>query len=365
MKNPYESLQIVETKEHPFTKRERLKAMEGPILSWFYENSRTLPWRSKPTPYRVWISEIMLQQTRVEAVKPYFERFMKELPDIKALAAVSEDRLFKLWEGLGYYNRARNLQKSARLAVEKYEGRLPASYEKLLEFPGIGSYTAGAISSIAFGIAVPAVDGNVLRVISRVLASGDDISKQSVKNAMEKDLSAVIPRENPGDYNQALIEVGAILCIPNGEARCKICPLYSLCLARQQNIVDRLPIKGEKKERRIENRTILLIENEAEVVIRKRPDKGLLAGLYELPNTESHLSRDEVKNFMKSEGLMEVEITPLEAARHIFSYVEWRMIGYRIQVKTKLPGHYQTAKKETVKKLYSFPTAFKAYTSRI
>jgi A/G-specific adenine glycosylase len=221
--------------------------MERPLLSWYKENARILPWREDSKPYRVWISEIMLQQTRVEAVKPYFARFMEALPDIHRLAVVSEDELLKLWEGLGYYSRAKNLKKAAELLVEQYEGELPASYEELKKLPGIGSYTAGAIASIAFGIPVPAVDGNVLRVISRVTGSKEDILKQSVKTGIEEKIKAVMPQDAASSYNQGLIEIGAVVCIPNGAPLCERCPLNSLCVARAKELTGVIPVKTPKK----------------------------------------------------------------------------------------------------------------------
>lgn len=253
----YDQLQTLEPKKDEFSKEERLKAMEKPLLSWYKNHARVLPWRENPEPYRVWISEIMLQQTRVEAVKPYFERFMAALPDTAALAAVPEDRLFKLWEGLGYYNRARNLKKAAGVIMEQYGGAIPASWEELKTLPGIGSYTAGAIASIAYGIPVPAVDGNVLRVISRVTGSREDILKQSVKKQMEELLLGVMPQEGAGSYNQALIEIGAIVCVPNGEPLCGECPMASVCVARRDGLTKEIPVKTPKNPERSRRRRSL------------------------------------------------------------------------------------------------------------
>ena len=220
-----------------------LEQIVTPLLSWYDKHARVLPWREDTAAYRVWVSEIMLQQTRVEAVKPFFERFIKALPDVQALSEAPEDELLKLWEGLGYYNRVRNMQKAARVIVSEYGGDFPADYEKLLSLPGLGHYTAGAVSSIAFGIPMPAVDGNVLRVLSRVTASYEDVLKQSVKTAMEAEVKKIIPADRAGDFNQALIEIGAIVCVPNGKAKCEICPLAFLCEAYKKGIVDELPTK--------------------------------------------------------------------------------------------------------------------------
>ena len=275
-----------------------------PLLEWYRDNRRQLPWRDQNNAYYTWVSEIMLQQTRVEAVKPYFKHFIGELPDIQALAACPEEKLMKLWEGLGYYNRVRNMQLAAQTVVSAYGGKLPASYKQLLELKGIGNYTAGAIASIAYQIPVPAVDGNVLRVLSRITENRQDIMKQSVRRQAEEKLQEVIPQECPGDFNQAMMELGAVVCVPNGPARCEDCPIAKFCLAYQHGTVEELPVKAPKKQRSLENRTVLVIQDGEKTVIQKRPKKGLLAGLYELPNLGGHLSRDEV--------LAEVERMQLE-----------------------------------------------------
>ena len=298
-----------------------LKQIVKPLLSWYDGHARVLPWRENRHPYRVWVSEIMLQQTRVEAVKPFFERFIKALPDVKSLAECPEDELLKLWEGLGYYNRVRNMQKAAQTVMEQYDGAFPADYEKLLSLPGIGHYTAGAIGSIAFDIPMPAVDGNVLRVLARVKASYEDILKQSVKSSMEKEVRKIIPADRAGDFNQALIELGAIVCVPNGKARCGACPLAFCCMAREKGIVDELPKKKAKKERRLEQKTVLVLREGDRVGIRKRSAKGLLAGMYELPNLEGFLGENEVLEWIRKQGLSPLRILPLAGAKHIFSHV--------------------------------------------
>lgn len=341
-----------------------LEQIVKPLLSWYDGHARILPWRENNSPYRVWVSEIMLQQTRVEAVKPFFERFLKALPDVQALADCPENELLKLWEGLGYYNRVRNMQKAARVVVEEYGGEFPADYDQLLALPGIGHYTAGAIGSIAFGIRMPAVDGNVLRVLSRVKASHEDILKQSVKTAMEQEVQKIIPEDRAGDFNQALIEIGAIVCVPNGKAKCGECPLAFCCKAKEQNIVDELPKKKAKKERRQEQRTVLVLREGDRVAIRKRPPKGLLASLYELPNLEGHLSEDEVLEKIRNWGLSPIRILPLAGAKHIFSHVEWQMTGYAVSLEETenmdQNGLFFIEAKETEEK-YPIPAAFAAY----
>ena len=341
-----------------------LKQIVKPLLSWYDGHARVLPWRENRHPYRVWVSEIMLQQTRVEAVKPFFERFIKALPDVKSLAECPEDELLKLWEGLGYYNRVRNMQKAAQTIMEQYDGAFPADYEKLLSLPGIGHYTAGTIGSIAFDIPMPAVDGNVLRVLARVKASYEDILKQSVKSSMEKEVRKIIPADRAGDFNQALIELGAIVCVPNGKARCGACPLAFCCMAREKGIVDELPKKKAKKERRLEQKTVLVLREGDRVGIRKRSAKGLLAGMYELPNLEGCLGENEVLEWIRKQGLSPLRILPLAGAKHIFSHVEWQMTGYAVSLEETehmdRDGLFFTDAKETEEK-YPIPAAFAAY----
>ncbi len=341
-----------------------LKLIISPLLEWFWSHARVLPWREKPTPYRVWVSEIMLQQTRVEAVKPYFERFTTALPDIQALAECEEENLLKLWEGLGYYNRVRNMQLAARKVMEVYDGQLPADYEELLTLPGIGHYTAGAIASIAYQIPVPAVDGNVLRVISRVTADTSDIMKQSVRTAMEEMLLAIMPRDQAGAFNQALMELGATVCVPNGAPLCTECPWREFCRTRQQERWNEIPVKSKAKPRKIEEKTVFVIRLGDQVVLSKRPSKGLLAGLYEFPNTPGHLTESEALDWAKAHKIKPIRIQPLQPAKHIFSHVEWHMIGYVIRVdelEQREEGLLFVDVKDT-EESYPIPAAFAAYT---
>ena len=342
-----------------------LKDTVEPLLSWFSGHARILPWREEPTSYRVWISEIMLQQTRVEAVKPYFERFLKHLPDMESLANVEDDRLMKLWEGLGYYNRARNLKKAAQVVMESYGGYMPADYDALKKLPGIGSYTAGAVASIAYGIPVPAVDGNVLRVWSRLFLRDEDVLKQSVKNTVEQEFAAVMPKDVPGAYNQALMELGATVCVPNGMAHCEECPLAFMCRAKEEGRVLEFPKKAAKKPRKIEERTVFIIRSEEKTAIGQRPKKGLLAGLYELPNVLGKLTQEEALEYVKGLGFSPIRILPLTEAKHIFSHVDWHMTGYVIRVEEEecspAPDFFLIDPKETEAK-YPIPTAFQAYT---
>ena len=342
----------------------QLEQIVKPLLAWFEKNARTLPWRSISTPYRVWVSEIMLQQTRVEAVKPYFERFMHALPDVKSLAECEEERLLKLWEGLGYYNRVRNMQIAAQTVMEQYDGKLPADYEKLLELKGIGHYTAGAIASIAYGIPVPAVDGNVLRILMRVSADNSDIMKQSVKTRVEQALQQVIPQDCAGSFNQALMELGAIVCVPNGEPLCDQCPWYSFCETRKRGLWQELPVKKKAKGRRIEERTVLVIRDGERVVLKRRPKKGLLAGLYEFPNEPGTLTEDEALRVVQDMHLHPMRIQRLEEAKHIFSHVEWHMQGYMVEVDslTREKAGLLFVEAAHSEEAYPIPAAFAAYT---
>ena len=341
-----------------------LEQIVEPLLGWFGEHARILPWREQPQPYRVWVSEIMLQQTRVEAVKPFFERFTQALPDVRSLAECPEDKLLKLWEGLGYYNRVRNMQKAAQNMVEFYNGEMPADYEKLLGLPGIGPYTAGAVASIAFEIPVPAVDGNVLRVITRITQNDGDILKQSVKRQVEEELLAVMPKGRSGAFNQALMELGAIVCVPNGEPLCDQCPWYSFCETRKRGLWQELPVKKKAKGRRIEERTVLVIRDGERVVLKRRPKKGLLAGLYEFPNEPGTLTEDEALRVVQDMHLHPMRIQRLEEAKHIFSHVEWHMQGYMVEVDslTREEAGLLFVEAAHSEEAYPIPAAFAAYT---
>lgn len=343
-----------------------------PLLAWYDRGRRILPWREEPTSYHVWISEIMLQQTRVEAVKPYYDRFLQALPDVESLAQVEEEQLLKLWEGLGYYNRARNLKKAAQIVREACGGRMPDEYEALLSLPGIGSYTAGAIASIAFGKAYPAVDGNVLRILSRLRLDERDILDAKVKRAVEEELARVMPKDRPGDFNQALMELGATVCIPNGAPKCGACPWEESCRARQEGRAAEFPKKTKKKPRSIEEKTILVIQDADRVALRKRPDKGLLAGMYEFPSLEGHCREREVASYLKELGLSPIRIRELPPAKHIFTHKEWHMIGYLVRVdelagmetEEKAQAFVFVEPKET-KSAYPIPSAFAAYAGQV
>lgn len=343
---------------------ENLKEIANPLVEWYRKRKRDLPWREDITAYKVWVSEIMLQQTRVEAVKPYYARFLNAFPTIQDLAEAEEDLLLKMWEGLGYYNRVRNMQKAAQQVMIDYHGEFPNTYEEIRSLTGIGNYTAGAISSFAFGIPKPAVDGNVLRVISRLTASYEDIMKATVRERVEEELEEVIPVDAASDFNQGLIELGAIVCVPNGAPKCCECPLVHLCKAHEKGIELELPIKSKAKERRIEKKTVFIFQDGDHVAIKKRPAKGLLAGLYELPNVEGHLTEDEAIQYSKQIGLSPLRIQKLEDGKHIFSHVEWQMIGYQIRVdelEKSCTEKMLFIHPEEIQEEYPIPAAFETY----
>lgn len=342
----------------------RLMEVRDAVVEWYRTNKRQLPWRENVNAYRVWVSEIMLQQTRVEAVKPYYERFLNEFPTVQELAAADEDKLLKLWEGLGYYNRVKNMQKAAKQVMVDYHGEFPDTYEEIRSLTGIGNYTAGAISAFAYGIPEPAVDGNVLRVISRILSNDEDIMKASVRTKVEDSIREVIPAGAAGDFNQGLIELGALICVPNGMPKCEECPVKEWCLAREENRVMELPVKTKAKARKIEKRTVFIVKDGEKVLIRKRPSKGLLSGLYELPNELGHLEEEEVIAYCKKNNLSPLRLKKLGSGKHIFSHVEWHMEGYAIQLDELEENRTEEmlfAEPKEIEKEYPIPSAFEYY----
>lgn len=338
------------------------KNFQDKLLGWYQKEARDLPWRHDLNPYKIWISEIMLQQTRVDTVIPYFKRFIAKAPTIKALAEIREDDLLKLWQGLGYYNRAINLKKAAQIIMERFEGHLPYNRKDLESLPGIGAYTSGAIASIAFGQKTPAVDGNVLRVLARITANLNNITDQNGKKQIQEFAKRLLPSEKVGDFNQALIELGAVICLPNGEPKCKECPVNSFCCALQKGIVLKIPVKSNKKKRKIQKKTVLLISWGERFALLKRQDKGLLPNLWELPNMEGHLTEEECKKEIKKLGLILQKITYMKPSKHIFTHLEWQMTGYHIRVReVKKPSSWTWATKAEIIDEYSVPTAFKDF----
>ncbi len=330
-----------------------LSAIVQPLLAWYDTYARRLPWRENRDPYRIWLSEIMLQQTRVETVRDYFIRFLAALPDLEALATAPEDELLRLWEGLGYYSRARNLQRAARIIVSELGGRFPETAEALEKLPGIGTYTAGAIASIAFDRPEPAVDGNVLRVISRLCNRSDDIAQPAVKRAVTGMLREIYPAAHAGTFTQSLMELGALVCLPNGAPNCANCPLAAFCAARAAGTQRELPVKAARRARRREELTVLVLRlPDGRVAVRKRPAKGLLAGLYELPNLPGATDRSELNARLHDWGVACDGLRPLPEAVHVFTHVEWRLHPYLVTVNIPAAEFLWTA--EPI-----LPTAFK------
>ena len=349
-----------------------LEELAPSLMDWYNRHVRPLPWRESPTPYRVLVSEIMLQQTRIEAVLPYFDRFMEALPDIHALAQAPEDLLMKLWEGLGYYSRARNLQRAARQVEERFGGELPGSFEELLTLPGIGEYTAGAVASIAFDQPVAAVDGNVLRVLARLTDCREDVTRPQVKKRLAALADSLVPWERPGVFNSALMELGETVCLPNTQPRCEACPVREFCLAAVKGCARELPVRAPKKARRIEQRLVLVViasGGEPMVLLHRRPEKGLLAGLWELPNLLADPSWDAAQRRRAArEQLHAWGVEPdsplyeLGPGKHIFSHVEWQMEGLCVTVSPFTVGEdYLWATGRRLAEELALPSAFRTY----
>ena len=330
---------------------ERLERLPLPLLLWFRENARSLPWRSDPTPYHVWISEIMLQQTRVAAVLDYYARFLKALPTVADLAQCPEDKLMKLWQGLGYYSRARNLQKAARQIMEEFEGEFPSRYEDIRTLAGVGDYTAGAIASIAFSLPAPAVDGNVLRVVSRLTGDGRDVTQPKVKDEIRAELEKVIPKDMPGDFNQAMMDLGATVCRPNGAPLCEKCPVAEFCRGHLEGNAQDFPAKAPKKARKVEERIVYIILKGGRAALRRRPDRGLLAGLWEYPNELAPYSCPVLG-----------EIAFAGTGKHIFTHKEWHMTAYTVEAEGEdLPPGWIWADRKEWEKTYALPSAFASF----
>lgn len=336
---------------------EELRQLPIPLLVWYRENARALPWRSEPTPYHVWISEIMLQQTRVTAVLDYYRRFLEEVPDTVTLAGLPQDQLMKLWQGLGYYSRARNLQKAARQIMDRHGGVFPNTYEEIRALAGVGDYTAGAISSIAFGLSVPAVDGNVLRVTARLTGDSGDIAIPAMKRKVTRALAEIIPLDAPGDFNQAMMELGATICLPNGAPLCERCPAAGFCRAFQEGRTGELPVKAAKKARRTEARTVYLLFHKGRVALRRRPGRGLLAGLWEYPNELTGGTA-----WLERWGLSAPALEKVGSGRHIFTHIEWRMTALAGELeRPDLPEGWVWADRAALRAIYAVPSAFRSF----
>ncbi len=343
------------------------------LLGWYQKSGRILPWREDPTPYHVWVSEIMLQQTRVEAVKGYYARFLAAFPDVRSLADADEEILLKIWEGLGYYNRARNMQKAARMVMESYGGVIPSEYEELLKLSGIGEYTAAAIASIAYGKSQAVVDGNVLRVMTRILADSTDISllpfRRQLASMLNEMLRTYLQPQEVGMFNQAMMDLGATVCTPNGMPKCEQCPVRECCKAYEEEHVLSYPVKAKAKARKIVEMTVMLIRNGDYYVITKRKPQGLLAGMYEFPNVDFYLNEKQCVDYVTNLGFYPLRIEALPSAVHIFTHKEWHMKAYEVRVADlkaiDVRKELILATGEMMRSDYAIPSAFGAYLQMI
>lgn len=320
-----------------------MKAAVSPLLEWYRVCKRDLPWRKARSFYTALVSELMLQQTRVEAVKERYVLFLQRFPTPEALAAASEEEVLKMWEGLGYYSRARNLHKAAKILAA--EG-LPQDFNGVRALPGVGDYTAGAICSIALGLPQPAVDGNVLRILSRLYADGANIDEPATRARFSELLRAAYPPET-GDFCEALMELGAIVCVPNGAPLCGECPWQALCRAHLAGEEENYPVRSEKKARRVVDATVLVLQCGDKFALEKRPAKGLLAGLWQFP-------------FFEGDAPDLGEVVAEKRAKHIFTHVEWRMRGKLVRIDAELP-RYVWATADEIARIYAVPSAFRAF----
>ena len=327
------------------------------LLPWYQAHHRNLPWRQDRDPYHVWVSEIMLQQTRVEAVKGYYARFLTRLPTIADLAAVPEPELLKLWEGLGYYTRARNLKKAAGVIMTEHHGRFPRDYAAIRSLPGIGDYTAGAISSICFDEKTPAVDGNVLRVVTRISDDHRCIDDPKLRRAITASLREIYPQE-AGAFTQSLMELGATVCLPIGAPLCQECPMCGDCLARQRDTISELPVRKPKKPRRQEDMTVFLLSCGDKIALERRPDTGLLAGLYQFPHLPGHLSPEEIIEAAENWGLQPEFLEKLVSRTHIFTHIQWNMQGARLHCTVEAPQFLWVDRSA---RDHALPTAFRQF----
>lgn len=331
-----------------------MKKIVRPLLNWYYLHKRELEWRKDKNPYRIWVSEIMLQQTRVEAVKPFYYRFMEQLPTVQALAEVDDEKLMKLWEGLGYYSRARNLKIAAQQIMEEYNGVFPSKYDEIIKLKGIGPYTAGAIASIAFNEKVSAIDGNVLRVMARVQNNFEDIMLASTRKRLEKDLAVILPKE-VGEFNQAIMELGAMVCIPNGAPKCHICPLNTHCLAYKADTMLQLPVKKKANRRKIEQKTILLLIYEDKIAVEKNQAKGVLHNMWKFVSLDDHYTQAVIED--KFDAISSYE---LKSQKYLFSHIEWDMKAYVVYMHTKL-AEFEWIAINQVNSEIALPSVYRKY----
>ena len=333
--------------------------LPGALLPWYRENRRDLPWRHTREPYRIWLSEIMLQQTRVEAVKGYYARFLEALPTVEALANCEDDALHKLWEGLGYYSRVRNLKKAAGILMERCGGQFPETYEEVLALPGIGAYTAGAVCSIAFDLPTPAVDGNVLRLAARLTEDPTPVDQPALREAVRQRLAAVYPAQ-AGDFTQALMELGATLCGPNRKPECGYCPCREFCGGALHGTAENFPVKSEKKPRKTEEMTVFVLSCDGKYALRKRPDHGLLASLWQFPNVPGKLEPADALAAAEKMGLRPRELLRQVERSHIFTHIRWEMRGLYLEV-AEPGGDFRWMTAGEIEKEAALPTAFRQF----
>ncbi len=335
------------------------------LSEWYRQNKRSLPWRDTGNAYDVWLSEIMLQQTRIEAVKPKFHLFKETFPTIEDLSKADDDLLLRVWEGLGYYSRARNLKKCAQILVDQYNGELPEEYDQLIKLPGIGPYTAGAITSIAYHKPHSAVDGNVLRIFARLFEITDDIRDTKTKDTIQNVIDSYLKNhpEQSSDFNQGCMELGEVICVPNGNPKCDICPIHEFCLASIHHKTEAIPYRSPLNKRKIINRTLLIIRDGDHFLVHKRERNGLLAGMYEFIGIDSFLTKNEIINTLEKQNIHPLKIKRLPDAKHIFTHLEWHMHAYEITVE-----QIESIEKEdymlfdrTALSSKAIPSAFKKY----
>ena len=338
----------------------RLKELAAVLPGWYADHHRELPWRQSREPWKVWLSEIMLQQTRVEAVKPYYARFLAAVPDIPALADADPELLHKLWEGLGYYSRVRNLQKAAQIIMRQHGGVFPTDPEAVRALPGIGDYTAGAICSICFDLPTPAVDGNVLRVLTRLLADGRCVDDAAVKRDLSRRLAAVYPAAGAGTLTQALMELGATVCLPNGAPHCTLCPAAGFCAARAGACWEAYPLRAKKQARRAERLTVLVLDCGGALALKKRKSSGLLAGLWEFPNVPGWLEAQQALDLAASWGVRPRRMEKQLTRTHIFTHVQWEMRCFYLKCGEQAAG-FTWADEAALDGQYALPTAFRIF----
>ncbi|WP_245411596.1 A/G-specific adenine glycosylase [Alkalicoccus urumqiensis] len=326
------------------------------LLAWYRSEKRDLPWRRENDPYRIWVSEIMLQQTKVDTVIPYYERFMNDFPTLQALAEAPEEKVLKAWEGLGYYSRARNLHAAVKEVQSHYGGRVPDSEKEIHQLKGVGPYTAGAVLSIAYQVPAPAVDGNVMRVLSRLFSMYDDITKASTRKMFEEIIRDIISEEDPSSFNQALMELGAVICTPTSPG-CLLCPVADHCRASAEGVQELLPVKPKKKAPKTVHLQSLVLSSEDAVLVEKRPEKGLLANLWQFPMLADGEPEAMWTNYAKQRDGTVRNLTYVAHIRHVFSHLVWEIDVYKAEGSISSPEERQAWMTEAQMDEAAFPVS--------